>query len=74
LKTDGKATATLEEFAITATIKSQHGVTNVYSPTHAVSLQRKSDNEVVVTFDPQPGPARQGLPALLLHLGQGTLA
>src|SRR5689334_172428 len=34
LKTDGKATATLEEFAITATIKSQHGVTNVYSPTH----------------------------------------
>src|SRR5215813_3300167 len=26
LKTDGKATATLEEFAITATLKSQHGV------------------------------------------------
>src|ERR1700730_2487972 len=29
LKTDGKATATLEEFAITAVLKSQHGVANV---------------------------------------------
>jgi Ca-activated chloride channel homolog len=55
LKTDGKATATLEEFGITATIKSQHGVTNVYSPTHAITLKRKSDNEVAVTFDRSQG-------------------
>src|SRR5207253_1684284 len=41
LKTDGKATATLEDFSITATIKSQHGVSNVYSPTHAITLKRK---------------------------------
>ena len=55
LKTDGKATATLEEFGITATIKSQHGVTNVYSPTHAISLKRKNDNEITVNFDRSQG-------------------
>jgi Ca-activated chloride channel homolog len=55
LKNDGKATATLEEFSITATIKSQHGVTNVYSPTHAITLKRKSDNEVTVAFDRSQG-------------------
>src|SRR6266481_374742 len=43
LKTDGKATATLEGFAIEATIKSQHAVQNVYSPTHAVTLKRAND-------------------------------
>ena len=51
LKTDGKATATLEDFSITATIKSQHGVTNVYSPTHAITLKRTNDKEVIVDFD-----------------------
>src|SRR4029077_2157845 len=52
---DGKATATLEEFAITAVLKSQHGVSNVYSPTHAISLQRQSDHEVSVSFDRNQG-------------------
>ena len=33
LKTDGKATKTLEEFSVKATIKSQHPIQNVYSPT-----------------------------------------
>jgi Ca-activated chloride channel homolog len=51
LKTDGKATATLEDFSITATIKSQHGVANVYSPTHAITLKRANDKEVTVEFD-----------------------
>ena len=51
LKTDGKAAATLEDFSITATIKSQHGVANVYSPTHAITLKRTNDNEVTVDFD-----------------------
>ena len=55
LKTDGKATATLEEFSIAATIKSQHGVQNVYSPTHSISLRRKGDKEVTVTFDKKQG-------------------
>ncbi len=55
LKTDGKATATLEEFAINASIKSQHGVSNVYSPTHSITLKRKNDNEVAVSFDRNQG-------------------
>jgi Ca-activated chloride channel homolog len=55
LKTDGKATATLEDFSITAKIKSQHGVTNVYSPTHAITLKRSNDKEVAVTFDRNQG-------------------
>ncbi len=55
LKTDGKATATLEEFAINASIKSQHGVSNVYSPTHSITLKRKNDNEVNVSFDRNQG-------------------
>ncbi len=55
LKTDGKATRTLQEFSITAQIKSQHGVTNIWSPTHAVTVQRKIDNEVQVTFDRNQG-------------------
>jgi Ca-activated chloride channel family protein len=51
LKTNRNLTGTLEEFSLTATIKSEHHVTNVYSPTHSISLQRTSDKEVVVTFD-----------------------
>jgi Ca-activated chloride channel homolog len=51
LKTDGKSTSTLEDFSITATIKSQHGIANVYSPTHAVTLKRTNDKEVTVNFD-----------------------
>src|SRR5262245_10935419 len=51
LKTDGKATATLEKFSVSATIKSQHGVSNVYSPTHAIGLTRANDREVKVSFD-----------------------
>jgi Ca-activated chloride channel family protein len=51
LKTDGKATRTLEEFSIKATIKSQHAVQNVYSPTHAISLKKISDKQTEVTFE-----------------------
>jgi Ca-activated chloride channel family protein len=55
LKTDGKSTRTLESFSITATIQSRHNVTNVYSPTHAITLKRHSDKEVGVTFDRNQG-------------------
>jgi Ca-activated chloride channel homolog len=51
LKTNGKATRTLEAFSLSATIKSSQPVSNVYSPTHAISLKRQSDQEVTVTFD-----------------------
>jgi Ca-activated chloride channel homolog len=50
LKTDGKATQTLDDFSITATIASQHGVENVYSPTHAITLTRKTDKQVEISF------------------------
>jgi Ca-activated chloride channel family protein len=55
LKTDGKATATLEKFSIDATIKSQHAVTNVYSPTHSITVKRTNDQEVSVSFDKNQG-------------------
>lgn len=51
LKTDGKATRTLEEFSVNLNIKSRHAVQNVYSPTHAINTTRKSDKEVNVTFE-----------------------
>ena len=51
LKTDGKATKTLEEFSVKATIKSQHPIQNVYSPTHAIALIRKGDKEVTMSFE-----------------------
>src|SRR5439155_16308464 len=55
LKTDGKSASTLEDFAITATIKSQQAILNVYSPTHAITLKRSNDKEVVVSFDKNQG-------------------
>ncbi len=51
LKTDGKATQTLEEFSVKATIRSQHAVQNVYSPTHALNVTRTSDREVNFQFE-----------------------
>lgn len=51
LKTDGKGTKTLEEFSIKATIKAQHSVQNVYSPTHALNITRNGDKEVSLNFE-----------------------
>ncbi len=51
LKTDGKATQTLEDFSVNGTIKSQHAIQNVYSPTHSVNITRTSDREVALAFD-----------------------
>lgn len=51
LKTDGKATSTLEEFSVRITIKSQHPIQSIYSPTHAITTSRKSDKEAVVEFE-----------------------
>ncbi len=55
LKTDGKAVETLEKFSVSATIKSQHGVLNVYSPSHSISLKRINDKEVQIGFDKDQG-------------------
>ncbi len=51
LKTDGKATRTLEEFSVKLTVKSQHPIQTIYSPTHAIGTKRKSDREVAVEFE-----------------------
>jgi Ca-activated chloride channel family protein len=51
LKTDGKATNTLEEFSIQATIRSQHPIQNIYSPTHAITIRRSNDREASVQFE-----------------------
>jgi Ca-activated chloride channel homolog len=51
LKTDGKATRTLEDFSVKATIRSQHSVLNVYSPTHAINSKRTGERAVEVTFE-----------------------
>ncbi len=51
MKTDGKATKTLEEFSIKATLKSQHPIQNIYSPTHAINIARAGDKEATMTFE-----------------------
>jgi Ca-activated chloride channel family protein len=51
LKTDGKATRTLEKFSIQATIKAQHPIQNIYSPTHAIAISRPNDREATVHFE-----------------------
>lgn len=51
LKTDGRGARTLEEFSVKLTIKSQHPVQTVYSPTHAIDVRRKGDREVAVEFE-----------------------
>jgi Ca-activated chloride channel family protein len=51
LKTDGKATATLEEFSLKMTLKSQAPIVNIYSPTHAVTIKRTNDKEAAIEFE-----------------------
>jgi Ca-activated chloride channel family protein len=51
LRADSKTAQSLEEFSLTATIRSQHGVQNVYSPSHAVHVDRINDREVKVGFE-----------------------
>jgi Ca-activated chloride channel family protein len=51
LKTDGKATRTLEKFSLTLNLKSQHSIHSIYSPTHSITLSRPSDRQAIVTFE-----------------------
>jgi Ca-activated chloride channel family protein len=51
LRTDGKAVGTLEKFSLRVDLKSQHALTNIYSPTHAITMTRPSDRRAVVTFE-----------------------
>lgn len=51
MKTDGKAARTLEKFSINVTLKSQHSLTNIYSPSHAITIVRPNDKEATVGFE-----------------------
>jgi len=51
LKTDGKSTRTLEEFSVKISLKSQHPIQNIYSPTHAITTVRKGDKEATIEFE-----------------------
>jgi Ca-activated chloride channel family protein len=55
LKTDGKAVATLEKFSLTVHLQSQHPLTNIYSPTHAITVTRPGDREASVVFAKNQG-------------------
>ncbi len=55
LRTEARNIAALQEFSLTGTIKGQHGIHNVYSPTHALTVKRVSDKEVTVAFDKNQG-------------------
>src|SRR5262249_30761974 len=50
LRTDAKAVRTLEKFALTVNLKSQHPLQNIYSPTHAITVTRSNDRDAVVGF------------------------
>src|SRR5207249_11056699 len=51
LKTNGKAAQTLEKFSIKVDLKSQHALTNIYSPSHSIAMTRPSDRRAVITFE-----------------------
>src|SRR5206468_1348622 len=53
LKTDAKATGTLETFSVDVHLKSQHTLHNIYSPTHAISMTRPNDREAKIAFAKQ---------------------
>jgi Ca-activated chloride channel family protein len=51
LDIDRYATGPMKDVAITGTIKSDIPITSIYSPTHKISVNRKSEKEVVVGFE-----------------------
>jgi Ca-activated chloride channel family protein len=55
LRTEGKASRTLETFSLDAAITSRHAVQNVYSPTHAVKVTHANDHTARVHFEAKGG-------------------
>ena len=51
MRTDGKAAETLEKFSINVNLKSQHSLTNIYSPSHPITITRPNDREAVLGFE-----------------------
>ncbi len=51
LKSEGKAARTLDKFSLQLTLKSQHSITNIYSPTHAITVSRPNEKEALIGFE-----------------------
>ena len=51
LKTGGKSAQTLADFTMTVKIASKTPIKNIYSPTHALSVQKKGDFNATVGFE-----------------------
>jgi Ca-activated chloride channel family protein len=56
LRSQGQTKGTEGHLSIEATIKSQHTLQNIYSPTHAISVTRTGDHEARVSFDARNAP------------------
>jgi Ca-activated chloride channel family protein len=55
LKTSGKAIETLEKFSVKVSLKAQHPLQNIYSPSHAITVSRANDREAQVAFEKNQG-------------------
>jgi Ca-activated chloride channel family protein len=51
MRTDGKAAETLEKFSIAINLKDQRPLTNIYSPSHPITITRPNDKEAVIGFE-----------------------
>ncbi|MBM3994800.1 MAG: VWA domain-containing protein [Planctomycetes bacterium] len=51
MRTDGKAAETLEKFSISINLKDQRPLTNIYSPSHPITITRPNDKEAVIGFE-----------------------
>src|SRR5260370_6634916 len=51
MRTDGKAAETLEKFSISINVKDQRPLTNIYSPSHPITITRPNDKEAVIGFE-----------------------
>lgn len=51
LRGEGKAASTLEKFAINVRLKSQQPITNIYSPSHAITMSRPNEREALIAFE-----------------------
>jgi Ca-activated chloride channel family protein len=51
LRTSTKAVAPLEKFTLQATLRAQHALQNIYSPSHAIQVERIDDHQASVRFE-----------------------
>jgi len=47
---DNKAFLNTEKFALNVTLKSQHPIQNIYSPSHAITMSRSNDRTASISF------------------------